>query len=36
MSVDGGPSACEKMIEQDIMTPLVALMQQVSLFLLFV
>ena len=30
MSVDGGQEACEEMVTQDIMTPLVALLQQVS------
>lgn len=32
LSVAGGPEVCEKMVEQDVMTPLSTFVQQVSLY----
>lgn len=30
MSVEGGNDVCEKMVEQDVMTPIITLLQQVG------
>ena len=32
LSVAGGPEVCEKMVEQDVMTPLSTFVRQVSLY----
>ena len=35
LSVAGGPEVCEKMVEQDVMTPLSTFVQQVSLYSIY-